>query len=40
MEGLSFVEKTFKQVKNKAHLTFEGLETIKQLKAFLSSVKI
>ena len=38
-KGYRLWKKAFEQVQNKAHLTFQGLETIKQLKILLSSVK-
>ena len=38
-KGYRLWKKAFEQVQNKAHLTFQGLETIKQLKILLSTVK-
>jgi LAGLIDADG endonuclease/LAGLIDADG-like domain len=38
-KGYRLWKKAFEQVQNKTHLTYQGLETIKQLKLLLSSVK-
>lgn len=38
-KGYRLWKKAFEQVQNKVHLTVQGLETIKQLKILLSSVK-
>lgn len=38
-KGYRLWKKAFEQVQNKKHLTLQGLETIKQLKILLSSVK-
>jgi hypothetical protein len=38
-KGFRLWKKAFELVRSKAHLTVQGLETIKQLKILLSSVK-
>lgn len=38
-KGYRLWKKAFEQVQSNAHLTVQGLETIKQLKILLSSVK-